>query len=249
LKKYQALLFDLCDTVMPFRNDRMPLARIQDREVRTTSPLLYECFTQYAPPIPYEEFHNHFVETTESIWIIRDQSGEEISSAVRFERFLERLGIGRGDHWEILHRRFLRTHLDRISLCLECAPPVRDLLLRLREEYRIGLVSNFDDTDTVHQVLTREGIHHCFEAVIISSEIGLRKPRPEIFLAACEKIGVAPAEALFIGDSFENDIVGAKRLGMDAAWINPIGLPPPIDGPRPDYILSELTDLTKFVSP
>lgn len=232
---------------MPFRNDRMPLARIQGKEIRTTSPLLYECFTQYAASIAYEAFHNHFVETTESIWIIRDQSGEEISSAARFERFLERLGMNRGHHWDALHRRFLETHLSRISLCLECAPSVRDLLLRLKGEYRIGLVSNFDHTDTVYQVLAREGVDHCFEAVIISSEIGIRKPRPEIFLAACEKIGVAPAECLFIGDSFENDVVGAKRLGMDVAWINPLGLAPPIDGPPPDYILTELTDLSRFV--
>ncbi|MDC4204824.1 MAG: HAD family hydrolase [Candidatus Manganitrophus sp.] len=189
MKKYQALLFDLCDTIMPFRNDRMPLARIQGKEIRTTSPLLYECFTQYAAPIAYEEFHNHFVETTESIWIIRDRSGEEISSAARFERFLERLGMSRGEHWDALHKRFLETHLTRISLCLECAPQVREMLLRLKEEYRIGLVSNFDDTDTVHEVLTREGVDHCFETVIISSEIGIRKPRPEIFLAA-PRLGV-----------------------------------------------------------
>lgn len=247
MKKYQALLFDLCDTIMPFRNDRMPLARIQGKEIRTTSPLLYECFTQYAAPIAYEEFHNHFVETTESIWIIRDQSGEEISSATRFERFLERLGIGRGDHRDALHKRFLETHLTRIALCLECAPPVRGMLAHLKKQYRIGLVSNFDDTDTVYQVLKREGVAPYFDTVIISSEVGIRKPRPEIFLAACEKIGAAPAACLFIGDNFENDVIGAKQLGMDVAWVNPIGLPPPAEDPRPDYILTELTDLSRFV--
>jgi HAD superfamily hydrolase (TIGR01549 family) len=233
---------------MPFRNDRMPLARIQGREIRTTSPLLYECFTQHAPPIPYEDFHSHFVETTESVWLLRDQSGEEISSATRFERFLERLGVRRGEHWDALHRRFLETHLTRISLCLECAPPVREMLLRLKGRYRIGLVSNFDDTNTVYQVLEREGVTPCFDTVIISSEIGIRKPRPEIFLAACEKIGAAPAECLFIGDSFENDVVGAKQLGMDVAWINPLGLSPPLDGPPPDYILDELIDLSRHIS-
>lgn len=234
---------------MPFRNDRMPLARIQEREIRTTSPLLYDCFTETAPPVPYEEFHRHFVETTESIWLLRDHSGEEISSAARFERFLERLGIDRDDRWERLHRRLMKTHLDRIALCLECAPPVRELLTRLKERYRVGLVSNFDDTETVYRVLAREKIDHCFDTVIISSEIGIRKPRPEIFVAACEKIDISPAEALFIGDSFENDIIGAKRLGMDTAWINPAGLPPPVDGPTPDYIFSEPTDLSKIVSP
>ncbi|HLG23168.1 MAG TPA: HAD family hydrolase, partial [Candidatus Manganitrophaceae bacterium] len=77
-----------------------------------------------------------------------------------------------------------------------------------------------------------------------SSEIGIRKPRPEIFLAACEKLEVAPSETLFVGDSWDNDIRGAKGVGMDAAWINPGGLHAPEEGPRPDYILSELDDLS-----
>jgi putative hydrolase of the HAD superfamily len=100
----------------------------------------------------------------------------------------------------------------------------------------------------VSQVLEREGIDQLFEAVIISAEIGIRKPRPEIFLAACERVGVAPAEALFVGDSFENDVVGAKRIGMDAAWLNPSGLPLPMEGPRPNHILPELTALPEIVS-
>ncbi|MFY9270153.1 MAG: HAD family hydrolase [Candidatus Manganitrophaceae bacterium] len=247
MKQYQAILFDLCDTLMAFRSDRMPLAKIRGEEIRTTSPLLYQCFLQHADPIPYETFHDDFVETTESVRLLRAQLGEEISSAIRFAQFLDRLGINRGDRWNLLHRNLIETHLARIALCLDFSPEHRDLLNRLKGRYRIGLVSNFDDTDTVYQVLKREGIDPLFDAIIISSEIGIRKPRREIFLAASEKIGVSPAETLFIGDSFENDVIGAKRVGMDAAWINPAGLPVPSQEPHPDYLLSGLTELSKYV--
>ncbi|MBI3804896.1 MAG: HAD family hydrolase [Nitrospirae bacterium] len=246
MRPYKALLFDLCDTLMPFRNDRLPLVEIRGRQVRTTSPLLYESFSGFSA-IPYEEFHDHFVETTEAIWRLREESEKEISSATRFERFLEKLGVPRGADWERLHRRFLETHLGQIALCLDCAPEHRRLLNQLKRRYRLGLVSNFDDTDTVYRVLAREGVDHLFEAILISSEIGIRKPHADIFLAACEKIGISPSDALFVGDSFENDVVGAKQLGMDAAWINRTGLPPPIARYTPDYSLTELADLSKII--
>lgn len=247
MKTYRALLFDLCDTLMPFRNDPMPLVEIRGESIRTTTPLLYECFQRASPSLPYEEFHDRFVEATESVWRQRNETGEEVSSAARFERFLERLGVQRGEGWDALHRRFLETHLGRIARCLECAPAHRRLLADLKTRYKLGLVSNFDDTQTVYDVLAREEIAPLFDAILISSEIGFRKPRPEIFLAACEKIGVSPSEVLFIGDSFENDVVGAKQVGMDAAWINRAGLPLPLEEYQADYVLLELSDLSKLV--
>ncbi|HLG21284.1 MAG TPA: hypothetical protein VI382_00600, partial [Candidatus Manganitrophaceae bacterium] len=108
MKRYRALLFDLCDTVMPFRNDRAPLARIRDKEVRTTTPLLYACFKEYNGHVPYEAFHDHFVEATENIAAVRAVRGEEISSSVRFDLLLDRLGAPLGGGRDELHRRLGR---------------------------------------------------------------------------------------------------------------------------------------------
>lgn len=244
---YRALLFDLCDTIMPFDNARMPLARVGGTEVRSTSPLLYRCFTEYYTHMPYEEFHDHFVKTTEAVAELRAREGEEVLSSRRFELFLERLAIDRSESWFDLHRNFLETHLSRIAECLALSPENRALLENLKKRYRIGLVSNFDDTDTAYRVLKREGVHGLFEVVIISAEIGLRKPRSELFLSASRALSVRPDETLFIGDHLFNDVGGAKQVGMHAAWINPARLPLPEGAPTPDYILSGLTDLLSIL--
>lgn len=247
MKRYTALLFDLCDTVMPFRTDQMPAALIRGKEIRTTTPLLYASFQEHYSHIPYERFHDDFVEATEAIALLREAEGVELTSADRFELFLDRLGLLRGEQWEALHQRFLKSHLGRIESCLTLSPAYRTLLADLKQKYKMGMVSNFDDTATVHRVLEREGARDLFEVVVISAEIGLRKPRPELFLDALKKLEVSPADALFIGDSWENDVGGAKGVGIDAVWLNPSGHSPPDRGARPDYIFSDLTELLQIL--
>ncbi len=54
-----------------------------------------------------------------------------------------------------------------------------------------------------------------FDATVISGEVGLHKPQPEIYLLACERLGVEPAEAVFVDDLREN-CAGAEAVGMSA---------------------------------
>ena len=76
------------------------------------------------------------------------------------------------------------------------------------------------------------GIAALMDAVVFSSEIGRRKPAPELYLAALERLGVAPAAALFVGDRPREDYQGPRRLGMRAVLCSalarepiPAGLP------------------------
>jgi HAD superfamily hydrolase (TIGR01509 family) len=54
-----------------------------------------------------------------------------------------------------------------------------------------------------------------FDEIVISGEVGLRKPEPEIFLLAAERVGLAPVECVFV-DDMEPNIIGARELGMTA---------------------------------
>ncbi|MBI3358126.1 MAG: HAD family hydrolase [Nitrospirae bacterium] len=242
MRQYKALIFDLCDTIIPYRNDRKPKVMIRGKEIHTTSPLLYDYFRTYRTDIPYLTFHDHFVSTTESVIALR-VSGKEVIAADRFNLFLDRLEIHASDQRSALHRQFLQIHFSQVANCLFCPKQNRELLITLKERYPIGLITNFDDTDTVYSILNREAIHATFNSILISAEFGLRKPRKEIFLAACQSLKISPSEALFIGDSFSSDIAGAKGVGMDAAWMNPDGASVKDGFPQPEYILSSLLDL------
>ncbi|MBI1891661.1 MAG: HAD family hydrolase [Burkholderiales bacterium] len=67
------------------------------------------------------------------------------------------------------------------------------------------------------------GLAHHFQFSIAAHQIGCVKPDAAIFRAACKALGVAPEQALYVGDDPELDIAGAQRAGLRAAWMNRFG--------------------------
>jgi putative hydrolase of the HAD superfamily len=99
------------------------------------------------------------------------------------------------------------------------APQVRNQALlafsqSLRPRYKIGLLSNvsLSTMDTFFTAAEREQL---FDAVVLSSQVGLIKPQPEIFQLACQRLGVAPHQAIMVDDSPQN-CAGAKAAGLHA---------------------------------
>ncbi len=248
MKTYKSILFDLCGTVLQYRTDRMPEIEFAGKKILTTTPLLYACFLEFdRGAVSFEAFHSTFIETTETLARKREESGEEILSETRFEIFLNRLNADLGKRRSEIQRLLKEIHLDRVAQCLVLEAEHREGLVRWKATHKIGLVTNFDDTQTVRRVLARDELTSLFEATLISAEFGLRKPRKEIFLAACEQLGTAPAETLFVGDSWESDVLGAKAVGMDTAWINPVGNQQADPDRQADYQLADLKDLDNFL--
>ena len=97
------------------------------------------------------------------------------------------------------------------------------LLDALRERrLKTGLVSNAMDPPWILlRDLEEQELLPRLDAVVFSSEVGVRKPRREIFERALEKLDVAPERALFVGDRLDADVRGARELGMrtvQAMW-------------------------------
>jgi putative hydrolase of the HAD superfamily len=71
--------------------------------------------------------------------------------------------------------------------------------------------------------IERAGLTGLLDTIVISSEVGLRKPDPGIFRLALDQLGVEPHDAMFVGDRLETDVQGAANLGMttvQALWFN-----------------------------
>lgn len=81
-----------------------------------------------------------------------------------------------------------------------------------RETYKTALLSNIG-SDMMDGFFTPEERKTLFDVVILSGDVKLAKPDPEIFELTLQNLGVAPQEAIFIDDS-ENHIVGAQKLGI-----------------------------------
>ncbi len=93
----------------------------------------------------------------------------------------------------------------------------RQLLESLKSKYRLGLVSNF--YGNVAKLCREAGFYPFLDVIIDSDEVGIRKPDPEIFYLAIERLGVTADRAAFVGDSFNQDIKPAKTIGMKTIWL------------------------------
>jgi len=111
--------------------------------------------------------------------------------------------------------------------------------------YKLGIISNMILPGVLLERLLRsEGLREFFGPVITSSETGYIKPHPRIFERALDAGNWRPEEALMVGDTYHQDIIGARSVGMRAIWLNSRGEPPALAAQNPpDAIIHSLEEL------
>ena len=97
-------------------------------------------------------------------------------------------------------------------------PGIDDLLVDLKSNYKLGLLTN-GPTDIQWEKIEDLGFDKHFDAVIVAGDVGIYKPDVRIFEMLLEKLSVAADHSLFVGDTYEADILGAQQAGMYTAWI------------------------------
>lgn len=123
---------------------------------------------------------------------------------------------------EELKRELLALHQER-HLWTGTQPGTADALARLRAAgLRLAVVSNSDGRAA--QALAAAGLLEHFEFVVDSGEVGIEKPDPRIFQLALERLGIAPERAMYVGDLYEVDAVGARAAGLPVVLVDPDGL-------------------------
>jgi HAD superfamily hydrolase (TIGR01549 family) len=101
----------------------------------------------------------------------------------------------------------------------ELYPDVEPMLRAVRETgIRIGVVSDWGSN--LREIMAGLELDRSIDFVLPSGAVGVAKPNPSFFRLALEAAGVAPHEALMVGDSYRADVRGAWAAGMDAAWLD-----------------------------
>jgi putative hydrolase of the HAD superfamily len=112
------------------------------------------------------------------------------------------------------------THLDGLA----------DWLSGLARDYRLAIVSNVHEAYLVPSHLEKMGLNNRFDAVILSVEVGWRKPHPEIYAMALRALGAQADQAVFVGDTHSADFIGPEQAGIRSFLIDPFdraGVPAP----------------------
>ncbi len=121
-------------------------------------------------------------------------------------------------------------------------PDALETLARLHEEFRIGLLTN--GASSIQREKIRDAaLLPLFDAVVVSGEKGVGKPKPEVFFHLLDELGVSPENAVMVGNSLARDVAGARAAGLAAAvWLRVSGSEEPADV-TPDATIDGLHEL------
>ena len=231
MNKYNTLFIDLDDTLFDF------------------SAASREAFRETYELLGYGRFFDSFDQwlgiyepRNKELW--QEYNAGKINKAqlnkIRYSYPLEAVGCPN----EELGARFGTEALSRIPHKNMLLPGAIELLEYLSPKYEMFILSN-GFMELQSQKMATTGLTKYFKRVILSEEIGVNKPHPELFEYALEVSGAQKNSTLMIGDAFESDIIGAANAGLDQMFLNRVGEKELSF--RPTFEVSELCEIQKYL--
>jgi len=249
--RYDAIFFDLFDTVVHFDATRIPLdplARdildaVQAYSFRAVEPLL--------PELEFKAWRKTIRRNYIELEARKQASLEEIPAPERFAEIFTELGYEpHGAHAQAFQAG-IESHFNLIHDCVTMPDSYREALQTLhREGIPLAIVSNFDYSPCLRRILETQRVTGYFEYVVVSMDLRLRKPHAELFQTAIRALDVAGQDQrlLHIGDNAHADVGGAAPLGIDTIWINPHKRDLPEGVPQPTAILHDISEVPAWLA-
>jgi putative hydrolase of the HAD superfamily len=97
-------------------------------------------------------------------------------------------------------------------------PETLNMLAALRGRYRLGLLSNFTHGPAAREIIARLGLTPFFDVLLVSGELGYRKPHHHVFRELVTQLNVPKEHIAFVGDDVEADVYGAQQAGLQPIW-------------------------------
>ena len=201
----RAILFDLDDTLF----DQQYCSRVALTALREGFPVL--------AAEPFEAFELRYRILLEEIHLLV-LSGALTPAAARLQRYHRFLSAVYAATLEDAERANELYHVAYRAARRPVAGAV-ELLSHLKPHVRIGIITNNVRHEQVEK-LKHCGLDGLVDLLVTSEDVGVAKPDPAIFHAALEQLACRPDEVVMVGDNWENDIVGASRVGIRSVWLN-----------------------------
>ncbi len=240
--KFQGLIFDINGTLTDILTNEY-----DDNLYRTLSNFLdYQGITMKP-----EEIRDSFFELNKRQRRENAEPFPEIDVIAIFREMLESNASGSvrvlpREKQRMLPRTLTEVFRAASRFKLELYPDVLPVLTSLRPLYRMGAVSDGQSLWAFPE-LRSVGLTDFFETVIVSSDLGYRKPDPRIFELALSKMGLSPAETLFIGNDMYRDVFGAHETGMKTVFFRSNQGEQRSMGAEADYIIYNFRELPEAI--
>ncbi len=208
--KIKGVLFDMGSTLLEFENHSW-----EELDGRSISAL-YEFLQQFDHRLPeLSKFEKSFRGVLAEYWSSTNESLEEKPLAHLLKLGLSRAGVERnGTDFETLGRVFYQPIRSQIT---EYDDAIEVLNWLQGRGLALAVVSNSIFPSEYHlEDLRQFGLASFFQTTLFSSDIGHRKPHPEIFVRALSALSLGPEEVIFVGDRMREDILGPQKLGIRA---------------------------------
>jgi FMN phosphatase YigB (HAD superfamily) len=242
-----AIIFDLFDTLVDLYMEKLPRVEYHGFLIPASARALHASLP-HRSGIEFETFANALSEVDRAYKVSHYDEGIELPSELRFGTLCERIGMADPSLPGVM------AHVHMGLLREQVAMPLNHLgiLCALSERFKVGLCSNFSHSVTAQSILEDYGLFPQMHAVVISEELGVRKPRIEIFRAVLEALDVEARHTLFVGDSLTNDIAGAAGAGIRSVWIRRRirdieAALESYEGPSPDFQIDDLEELPEIL--
>lgn len=239
---YKAIFFDLNGTLINILTDEA-----QDSLYLTMSNLL----ASYGVKIEPEELRCKYFE------LIREQKSSKQDEYIEFDVikiFDSLISAYSGEETKRLPKEKLQFLSEFLSMAFRSAsmlklglyPNALDVLTFFKKSYRLAAVSDAQKLWAINE-LNRTGITDFFETIVISSDLGIKKPSPKMFNEALTAMNLLASEVIFVGNDMFHDIYGAKKLGMKTVFFQSNQGCSKYRDTEADYNIYSLSELPKAV--
>lgn len=231
LMPYKNLFFDLDDTLWAF-----------SLNARDTYEEMYQKYGYDRFFDSFEHYYELYNRRNLELWK-EYANGQVTKQELNRQRYLyplERVGAGNA----ILAKAYEKDALSTIPTKSKLMPHAREVLEYLAPKYNLYILSNgFQEMQ--FRKMRSSDIDRYFKKIVLSDDIGVLKPWPEIFHFALSATQSELRDSLMIGDSWENDITGAARVGMHQVFYNIAGITKlPF---TPTYQIADLKELMNLL--
>lgn len=204
----EAVIFDFIGT----------LAEVQHYSIEENVKKTYESLVDDGFHVDHERFIEVFYQIYRKYRLIRYQKLVEVSNNVWIAETLNQLGFA-AEPEDGAVRKAVNASFQGYFQSLKPKPCASRTLKKLSGGYALALVSNFTYAPVVYAGVRKLGFSSYFNCILVSDDVGWRKPHPRMFEEALKRLDKNVEQAVFVGDNPMEDIQGAKGVGMKAIFI------------------------------